>query len=209
MLGVQNIIDIVADGHDQRRDLGDIEGIMIHRVGVDSETGVELGFDGQTLAEIFTGRREEWVEVANVTGRQNAYSLYIGGNLGPKKYDGAVWQACALDEVGHHARRFSKPYIGIGCIGDFRHHQPSDKQWNVLVDICAELCSAFMWNPYKRIKGHGEIPKAHGGEKAPGMPAACPGDLLDMYVLRDEVAVLIKEVARRRLHESGLVFARP
>lgn len=205
------IIDIsaeVADGHDQRRDIGTCHGIMVHRVGVDDQTGVVIGYDGLAISEAFTGRRPEWEEVAKVTGHQNAYTLYLGGDWGPPKLDGKIWQALPLDEIGHHARRFSKLYIGIGCIGDFRAHPPSPAQWAALVDVCVELCTAFNWNPYKRIKGHGEEPRAHGGEKAPGQPAACPGDLLNMYALRDDVAFMIKELARRRLHESGLVFSR-
>jgi len=203
-----NIIGQVADGHDQSRDIEKIEGVMIHRVGVDHQTGVVLGYDGLMVAEVFTGRRPEWEEVAKVTGRQNAYSILIGGDCGPAKFDGEIWQALALDEIGHHARRFSAPYIGVGCIGDFRTRRPSPKQWASLADVCAELCTSFGWNPYQAVKGHGEVPEAHGGEKARGKPAACPGDLLDMYVLRDDVAMLAKDQARRRLHEAGLVFTR-
>lgn len=204
-----DIIDEVADGHDQRRDIGGCHGIMVHRAGVDLQTGTELGFDGRTLAEVFIGRRGEWDEVAKVVGYQNAYSVYVGGDVGPAKHDGVIWQALALDEIGHHARRFSKPYIGICAIGDFRERPPSEKQWSSLVDVCAELCAAFRWDPYKRIKGHGEVPQAHGGDKAPGQPAACPGDLLSLFALRDDVSFMMKDLARRRLHDSGLVFSRP
>lgn len=200
---IRNIIDRVADGKGASRDWEAIEGAMVHRVGVDLKTGGEIGYDGETIARAFIGAIPKFEAVAKVTGHQNAYTILIGGNLGLEEFDGVVWQALALDEVGYHGRRFSAPFIGIACIGDFRVSLPSKLQRNSLVDILVELCGAFGWDPYKKIKGHDEVPYA---SKDPNKE--CPGSLLAMNPLRDDVATIMKDRSRRRLFEAGLVFGR-
>ena len=71
----------------------------------------------------------------------------------------------------------------------------------------AKLCVARGWDPYKCIKGHGEVAGAHGGEKAPGKREACPGlSKKQLNAFRDDVAMLMKDTGLRSLHDSGLVF---
>lgn len=206
---IENIIKEVWDGKKSPRNWEDIEGVMVHRCGLDKETGVILGYDAPSICSAFLGRHPDYPEVAKATGGENPYTLYIGGDCGgPKELDGKIWQALPLDEVGYHGRRFSVSYIGIGLIFDGRYAPPSQKQLSSLTDILVELCVASLWDPYKRIKGHGELPKAHNGTKSPDGPAACPGttEHINMNVLRDEVAILMKDRARSRLHDAGLVF---
>ena len=193
---IVDIIDEVADGKHQHRDLESMRGVAVHRVGH------ELGDDAVEICRRFT----DDPEVARYTGGQVPYTLIIGGSDGPSTNDGCVWQCLPLDEIGHHARRWSVPYLGLACIGDFRHAPPTDAQYHALVDVLAELCAGFRWDPYQRIKGHGEIKDAHDGSKAPDQANACPGHLLNTNALRYDVERMMLELARLRLSESGLVW---
>jgi hypothetical protein len=208
---IESIVNQVLDGDHERRAPANIEGIMIHRVGIDHQTGVVLGHDARSICDAFLGRVPQWAEVARATGGELAYTLLIGGGAGPDEYDGKIWQALPLSEKGQHARRFSAPYLGIGCIGDFRapyRCPPSTAQWASLVQVTADLCLSLGLES-GQVVGHGEVRGAHGGSKAPGRPAACPGDLLDMGGLRSvvhqEMRLTSALGARRRLDSAGLV----
>lgn len=206
---IENIIDLVYDGREQRRDTTAICGLMVHRTGVNLRHGYVLGYDAVSICNAFLGKVERWQDVSRATGRQNAYTFYIGGDLGDKQYDGKIWQALPLSEVGHHARRFSRPYIGIGCIGDFREVPPSPSQWTALADLCSDLCGLLGFDA-SHVTGHGEVLGAHNGSKSPGAPGACPGDLLDMASLREEVVIVMQakaiHAADIRMKAAGLVF---
>lgn len=205
---IESIIDDVFDRKVDNRPVDELEGIMIHRVGIDYETGVVLGYDARSICDAFLGRVPRWAEVARATGGENAYTLLIGGEAGPLKLDGKVWQALPLDEKGQHARRFSALYLGVACIGDFRTsgaRPPSERQRSSLVSVVSDLCVALGLGP-DNVVGHGEIRGSHDGSKAPGKPAACPGDLLDMRELRQDIATEMREAATARLFDAGLVF---
>lgn len=209
MTAIESIIAEVYDGDPDDRPTDDIIGLMIHRVGVDLQTGAVLGYEARSICDAFLGRIPRWAKVARVTGSENAYTLYVGGDLGPPEFDGHIWQALPLNELGHHARRFSDDYLGIGCIGDFRERAPSPKQLANLVSVSADLCLALGLSA-NDVVGHGEVHGAHGGDKAPGRPAACPGDLLGMDGLRamvgGEMAISMRAGAVRRLSAAGLRF---
>lgn len=204
---VDRIINQVRDDRAQERDLDAIKGIMLHRCGIDLRTGVVIGFEAVEIAEAFIGRNPRWHSVAKATGHQNAYTFYVGGGLGPSQYDGRVWQALPFDEVGHHGRRFSRSHIGIACIGDFRVKPPSDKQWAATIDLCADLCLLFGIIS-RRVVGHGEVPAAHNGSKAPGKPASCPGDLFGLDAFREAVRLDMRNKVRQdaiwRLEQTGV-----
>lgn len=204
---VDKIIELVRDHYEQERDIDVITGVMVHRVGVDLKTGVVIGHDALEIAEAFIGKNPRWKSVAKVTGNQNAYTFYVGGDLGPTNLDGHVWQALPIDEVGHHARRWSRYHIGIAMVGDFRVRPPSDKQWNAAVDLCSDLCLLFGVIS-KRVVGHGEVEGAHGGGKAPGKRGACPGDLWDMHAFREAVRQEMRRKTRQdaswRLEQVGV-----
>lgn len=209
------IESIIADVFDKKvddRPVDQLIGIMIHRVGLDYQTGVVLGYDARSICDAFLGRVEKWSEVARATGSENAYTLLIGGDAGPAELDGKIWQALPLDEKGQHARRFSAPYLGIACIGDFRARigrHPSRPQRSSLVSVVSDLCIALGFGSAD-VVGHGEIRGSHDGSKARGKPAACPGDLLDMRELRKliagEMPVTSRGAARARLSGAGLVW---
>jgi hypothetical protein len=209
---IESIIDDVRDHDQDDRPADKLVGIMIHRVGLDYQTGVVLGYDARSICDAFLGRVPKWAEVARATGSENAYTLLIGGDAGPLEFDGRIWQALALDEKGQHARRFSAPYLGVACIGDFRARigrPPSRRQHSSLVSVVSDLCLALGFGP-SAVVGHGEVRGSHDGSKAPGKPAACPGDLLDMRELRKliagEMPFVSRAAARARLSGAGLVF---
>jgi hypothetical protein len=203
---VIDIIDQVDDGrHKERND--DPWGIMVHRCGVDLQTGVVFGYHGKAVADAFLGRVPAWLDAARATGYQNAYTVLFGGDLGPAEFDGAAWQCLPLDEIGPHGRRFSPGFLGLGLIADPREKPISHRQRAALVDVCAVLCDGYGWDPTKRILGHGEVKGSHSGTKAPGRPAACPGDLLDMDALRFEIRAMMTHHRRSRLAQE-MVFTR-
>ncbi len=200
------IIDLVRDERYQHRDLAAVRGLMIHRCGVDLKTGAVLGLEAVEICDAFTGRVPRWHDVAAVTGRQNPYTFYVGGDRGHSDLQGKIWQALELTEIGHHARKFSRAYIGIGLIGDFRVVPPEAKQWGAAVSLCANLC-LMLGLSWRRVFGHGEMPGAHGGDKAPGRPAACPGDLLPMGSFRETLGAVMSKRVRQdaiwRLEDRG------
>jgi len=199
MTRIINIIEESYDGNNQPR-RGEIKGIMLHRCGIDLKTGIILGVNGNEISDVFTGKNPRFPTVTAATGGQNPYTLYVGGH---READGVIWQALPLNEIGHHARRWSSPFIGIACIGDFRKETPSDAQLAALIDLLAGLCAAFAFDPYRAIRGHGEV---QGGEKAPDAPGACPGSMMNLNAIRYDTEQVMKERACRALLERGIVF---
>ena len=205
---IRNIISQVFDGKYLERDIATIKGIMVHRVGVDLGTPSNtIGDDAITICRAFQGLDPRFPGLEKYTGGQNPYTIMIGGNCGPGEEDGVIWQTMPLDEVGWHARRFSKGHVGVACIGDFRHEPMSERQKNSLLYVLAVLCLGLKLDPYKSIKGHGEVPGAHGGKKAPGQPYACPGDCVQMNLVRDDVAQVIASRSRSFLADHGLAVS--
>lgn len=203
---VEYVLAQLFDGRYLERDINAIKGIMVHRVGIDLKANPPtiVGRDALEICRAFQGQVKHLLDVARATGYQNPYTVIIGGDHAGAEHDGTIWQAMPLDEVGWHARRWSPGYIGVACIGDFRVQPPSRRQRAALVFTLAVLCGRLGLDPYKHIKGHGEVPGAHDGTKAPGKPNACPGDLLDLDLVRDDVALVRK--ARSVLHLADDIF---
>lgn len=203
---VEYVLERAFDGKYLERDITAVKGIMVHRVGIDlkAKPPVVIGHDAIEICYAFQGKVKHLLDVARVSGYQNPYTIMIGGDHISAEHDGTVWQVMPLDEVGWHARRWSSGFIGVACIGDFRVQAPSRSQRASLVFTLAVLCGRLGLDPYKHIKGHGEVPDAHDGTKAPGKPNACPGDLLDLDLVRDDVALVGK--ARSILHLSNDIF---
>lgn len=215
MLADRCVIDIrgeVSDGRAQRRSFESIQGVAVHRVGVDVVEGIVIGHDAESICRAFTGRDPSWPTVAKATGGQNPYSFYVGGSHGGMS-DGVIWQTLDITEIGWHARSASRSYLGVALIGDFRSgagDMPSRWQMDSLIWLLSGLCAALSIGP-SMVRGHGEIPGAHSGEKSPGAPYACPGDLVDMGRVRAAVAAAstlgCKDAARMMLESAGASFA--
>ena len=203
---IESIITRVKDRKFQPRAWTSVEGIMLHRCGVDLKYGHVIGYDAISVVEAFIGRRPEWREVAAVTKLQNAYSILVGSDLGPPELDGRVWQALPLTEIGWHGRRFSDDYVGLAWIADPREKPLSSKAWSAMAELCAALCLDRDWDPYKAVLGHGEVEGSHNGSKAPGKPNACPGlSQRDLNVFRDDVAVAMRRSDLQGVEALGLV----
>jgi hypothetical protein len=202
------IVDAIAeldDGRHREHDRSKINRIVVHRCGVDLKWGNVLGYDGIAVANAFLGRVPQWIDVAKAVGRENAYTFLIGGNLGPEEFDGVVWQCLKLDEIGNHARAYSYGAIGVGCIGDFRIQEASQKQYESLIELLFLICRGLMLDPLVAIRGHGSIRGSHDGSKAPGRSNACPGDLLDMELLQQGVLSYSKRRGCEELEKLGIV----
>jgi hypothetical protein len=91
----------------------------------------------------------------------------------------------------------------VALIGDPRRKPPSTRQRNALVDILALLSVGFGFDLFRVVKAHDELP---GGSADPSR--RCPGPLLPMNPLRADVADVVKDGARQRLYEAGLVFTK-
>jgi hypothetical protein len=202
-LEIINVIDLVDDGKPAPRNFDECDTIVVHRCGKDLILGIDLGDTAEEVCAHFTGRNTQYPEVAKATGGQLAYSLMIGGDLGDPRWDGVIWQCLAIGDVGYHARRWSKPAVGVALIADPRKKPPSTKQRNALVDLLALLSVGFGFDPFRIIKGHDELPS---GSADPNK--RCPGPLLPMNPVRADVADIVKDGARQRLHEAGLVFSK-
>jgi len=208
------IVDIraaVRDKRQQLRSADSVSAVLVHRVGVNLQTGVAIGYNAESICDAFTGQDPRWAGVASVTNSQNPYTFYIGGDLGGGQ-DGLIWQALSLQEIGWHARSASRGSIGIAMIGDFRRkvgRMPSKAQMSSLVWLVSGLCSVLGLEP-SCVLGHGEVTGAHGGEKASGEPDACPGDYVDMDRVRAAVGASVGPsccvTARKALRESGMSF---
>lgn len=204
MLLIEDIIKEVDDGRTRTR-THEAEGITWHRCGIDRRSGAVLGFDGRSICNAFSGRVTGLEEAAHATGSENPYTILFGGDCGPTELDGKIWQALALYDIGPHAKRWSAPTFGFGLIFDGRIGPPSAEQYQNAVELSAAFCSAHLWDPYRVIKGHGELPGATKSKRK-GQPYACPGDFLDMDVAREDVALAMGEAGKRRLYDLGVVF---
>jgi hypothetical protein len=202
-LTIINVIDLVDDGKPAPRNFDQCDTVAVHRCGKDLIYGIDLGDTAEEICAHFTGRNDRYPDVAKATGGQLAYSLMIGGDLGDPRWDGVIWQCLPVDDVGFHARRWSKPAIGVALIADPRKKPPSAKQRDALIDLLALLSVGFGFDPFKAIKGHDELP---GGSGDPNK--RCPGPLLPMNPLRADVADIVRDGARQRLYEAGMVFSR-
>lgn len=169
------------------------QGITVHRVGYDHPSRINLGDNAIDICAHFTGKNNQYPEVAKATGGQLAYTIMIGAKINQ------TWQCLPLSDTGHHARRWSSNTIGIAAIGDFRFHPPTHEQYWALVDSCA-IISRVMGTSSAQVLGHDERP---GGRR--NKSKECPGKLLDMKQLRHDINMVMRGSAERQAVLAGLV----
>lgn len=199
-LTIEDIISQVADGKSDLLDLTALKNIAVHRTGKDLKSGIDLGDTAFEVCEHFTGRNSQYPEVAKATGSEVPYGFMIGGNLGDPAYDGVIWQCLQLSDAGRHARRWNDVAIGVAVIADPRVRPCSSKQMQSLIDLLTLLSMAIRREPYG-IKGHDEL---KGGSKDPAKQ--CPGPLLPMAVLREDVMAARSDMALQIALMAGMVL---
>lgn len=185
------IIDIIEQSRKSgapTRAVHQLSTIAIHRVGVDLETGVDLGSPPDICRRFIDDP-----EIAKYTGGQVPYTFMVDR-------DGTIWQPLSLSDIAPHARRWNHTAVGIACVGDFRHEPPTKAQRFSLEEFCAELVQMLGLNT-SAVKGHDELP---GGSADPSK--RCPGKYLNMDALGLSVAEMIKTTAGLRLMSAGVVL---
>jgi len=174
---IENKVKECFDGKIKERLTDDVKRIIIHRIDI-----------GETAEEVCK-KFQEVEEVSKYTGKQNPYTFFI-------RRDGTIEQACPLIEITAHARRFNKQGIGVGVIGDFRKHKPTNQQIEALIYLCAILVT---WKRKLIVSGHDEL---FGATNDPNKE--CPGKYLNVHELRLEIKKKIEYNNEKRLTESGI-----
>lgn len=197
---IENIIESVRDGKPRDRKITPI-GVGVHRVGVDHGTGIDLGDSAFSVCNHFNGRNTRYPEIARATGGHLPYTLIV------EEY-GLVAQCLRISDMGFHARRWSRPYIGVAAIGDFRTKSPSRAQWVAAVDIVAFLCHEFGIDPLgyseplvPTVAGHDELPS---GSRDAGK--RCPGDRWNMEAFRREVHESLTVIRETECMQLGIIL---
>ncbi len=179
------IYDIVPDldSYDTREH-DEIEGIMIHRVGIDRLTGVDFGPTAEDICRAFTEG-----PAARYTGYKVPYSFII-------QKDARIAQALPIGKVGPHARKLSRSFVSVAYIGDFRAlpddqgvisaDEPTEGQFCAGVFLLRTLLGVYA-KPLSTIVGHTDPAMvARGSTK--DRNKKCPGKGLDLYKLKSAVS---------------------
>ena len=78
--------------------------------------------------------------------------------------------------IGAHTRGKNRESIGICCIGNYDDNLPDLALWNMLLDLCTNICLRYDI-PVENVKGHREY--------APYK--SCPGNAFDMADFRKDL----------------------
>lgn len=183
---LKNRIVECDDGKFRPRDINRLRKVIVHRIEE------ELGEDAPALAKAFKDTTK--FAAGSYTGGEMPYSFVLCKN--------GVWeQALQLGDVGPHAMRYNADGVGLAVIGDFRHQTPTAVQWIALVEFCTMLVG-WMGVPVEQcLFGHDEL---EGATKDPNKE--CPGKLIDMNELRNEVRLTLLSQAVYSLKGVGVLF---
>ena len=200
-LHIEDVIAQVADGRLDSLDLLKLKLIAVHRTGKDLVNGIDLGDTAVEVCSHFTGANDTFPEVAKATGGEVPYGFMIGGNLGLPEYDGVIWQCLPLSEKGSHARRFNSIAVGVAVIADPRVRPCSEAQMQSLIDLLVLLSMNIKLEPADCIRGHMELPRASSDPNK-----LCPGPLLPMDVLREDVTQARADLSLQLSLMAGMVL---
>lgn len=168
----------------ERRDLSDVEGIMIHRVGIDRATGVDFGPTAEEICQAFTEG-----PAGPYTGHKVPYTFLV-------QKDARIAQALPLTWVGPHARKLSAPFVSVALVGDFRAFQDEDGQMVAEEPSDGQFCATVMLlrallgvlcKPVMAIVGHTDPAMVSRGSTK-NKRKKCPGEGVDLYKLRSAVS---------------------
>jgi hypothetical protein len=168
------------------RKIDEIKSVVVHRIEVsqedpafpDTPAGIERFFGEHPVGRAATGGRMP-------------YPILIAA-------DGTVTQTVPLLHITPHARVHNPTAIGVACIGDFRHHPPTDAQRQALVLVCSALL-ADLHADSGSLFGHDELPGARAD-----LSKVCPGNGLDVGMLRTDVATEMNATERM---DVGFIWA--
>ena len=172
--------DVAGDRPYKRRDLDGVEGIMIHRVGIDHGTGVDFGPTAEEICREFTGGR-----AAPYTGSKVPYTFIV-------QKDARIAQALPLTWIGPHALKLSRKFVSVALVGDFRAspraptEEPTDGQFCATVFLLRGLLGVLC-RPVTTIVGHTD-PKMVKRGSTKDRRKKCPGEGVDLYKLRSAVS---------------------
>ena len=103
--------------------------------------------------------------------------------------------------AGRRPDRRRQPHpstVGVACIGDFRHAEMPQAQWDQLVAICAALSGMFGLEPVEAIHAHDALVGASSDPEK-----ECPGRFVDMTRLRREAGAKISAAGDRLSGEAA------
>ena len=91
---------------------------------------------------------------------------------------GQIYKCQNVTTVSYHAGNANRRSIGVCLVGNFDTQTPTDVQMDALMELLAELITAY---PAAKgnIIGHREVPRTY---------KSCPGKNVDMNKVRDCVA---------------------
>lgn len=179
----RNLVPKGEDGGFLVRPLEEITHIIVHRIGK------KLGPSVPDIVKSFADTSE--FAAGSYTGGKMPYTFILDE-------EGGVWQTLEVGDVGWHAKRWSKPGVGIACVGDFRKYEPTFQQSYSLSQLCTLL---GYWLSDFQLVGHTELPEASSDPEK-----KCPGHLLDMDELRSKVAVRIEDMQDLNDHGREMVL---
>jgi len=177
MIQIVNRIAECLDSTHTLRPRGDnTEGEVIHRWSID-------GADAKSIADI--------ERTMPALGSRMTYTFVV-------RPHGLIEQALPLDVLGWHAKGYSRTWVGIVCVGDFRHHPMPPVQYDSLVDLLAMLSQR---RGSINVRGHDQL---DGGSADPNKE--CPGRLLSIPDLHESVKLWLRSQATNTLAQAGVVF---
>lgn len=132
------------------RDLRRLRHVVIHRIRVpDPHINTPEG-----IREFF----EAHDDGIRATGGRMAYHVIV-------EPGGEITQTIPLGLISPHCAPYNSESIGVACVGDFRHQDPTHAQWIAARDVCLDLLTQY---PDLTVVGHSEIGDKPQGEECPG-----------------------------------------
>lgn len=166
----ESLIDKADYKHYPRREIGEIRGVMLHRVGKDYQTGADFGDTAEEICQAFTEG-----PAARYTGHKLPYSFIV-------EEGGRVAQCLPVTWVGPHALKKSVDWLSVAFIGDFRDSEPSEAQ-NVSGTILVRGLLGMIGKGIAAIEGHTNVPGATGDPRK-----QCPGKGLNLHEVKRAIA---------------------
>ncbi len=143
----------------KKRNKKDISEIVIHHSG--------FNFLNRFFTYLFHKYIRGWEDIG--------YHYMIGNGIFSKC--GKIYEGRKIEFVGAHVKNYNEKTIGVCCIGNYDKKKMPKKQMESLINLLVKLSKEYNIKP-ENIKGHREYP---------GVEKTCPGLMIDMEEIREEV----------------------